>query len=127
MKIEDMISRIDRLNPNDIDDSEKREWIANLELMLLHEVLQTHVLNGDEQRKADSMTEEGIKADGYELLVKPPYDDIYRHYVDVQIAELNVDTEAYNNKVPMYNNALLTYKNWFNRTHTPKAAVKHRF
>ena len=40
----------------------------------------------------------------------------------MQIALVNTDTDQYENEQTLYNNALLTYKNWFNRTHRARIA-----
>lgn len=127
MTIEECIAKIDRLYPNDIEADEKREWIMALELMLRDEVMDTHYLNPEECEKQMKMTKAEISKEGYELLVQAPYDNVYIHWVNSQIAVLNVDNESYNNEAQRYNSALLTYKNYFNRTHTPRAAAKARF
>ena len=50
------------------------------------------------------------------------------HYISMQIALVNVDTEQYENESTLYNNALLTYKKWFNRTHRSRERnLKWRF
>ena len=44
------------------------------------------------------------------LLVQPPYDELYRHYVEAQIHYANGEMERYNNACAAWNNALLTYR-----------------
>lgn len=55
------------------------------------------------------------------LLAPDQYAEVYRRYVDAQIAMAACDTDAYENAQALHNNALLTYKNYFNRTHRGKA------
>ena len=117
MTVKDLLADIDLKNPNDVQESVKRGWILVQEKLLLDEVLHTHVLTSEEAEAAEALADLGTLDDDYEPLAQPPYQDLYIHYVNAQIALANVDTVAYENFQALYNNALLTYKNWFNRTH----------
>lgn len=118
----EIIAQVDELNPNDVTEARKLAWMLYLEKQLLDEVLMTHVLTDAEQQRADDIAAlEEVDTD-YVMLVQPPYSDLYRHYLDMQICLANVDNESYENAQTLYNNALLTYKNWFNRTHRAKVA-----
>ena len=117
MTVKDLLADIDLKNPNDVQESVKRGWLLTQEKLLLDEVLHTHVITAEEAEKAEAIADLGAMDDDYEPLVQPPYQDLYIHYVNAQIALANVDTVAYENAQALYNNALLTYKNWFNRTH----------
>ena len=124
MTVKDLLADIDLKNPNDVQESVKRGWLLVQEKLLLHEVLHTHVLTSDEASKANTLADLTALEDDYEPLAQPPYQDLYIHYVDAQIALANVDTVAYENAQALYNNALLTYKNWFNRTHRTGNTVR---
>lgn len=117
MTVKDLLADIDLKNPNDVQPSVKRGWLFTQEKLLLDEVLRTHVLTSEEAETAEALADLESLEDDYEPLAQPPYQDLYIHYVNAQIALANVDTVAYENAQALYNNALLTYKNWFNRTH----------
>ena len=55
-----------------------------------------------------------------ELLAPEPYDDLYIHYLDQRLALSNNDTKRFNVAATMYNNALLTYQQYCNRTYKTK-------
>ncbi|MBQ9342790.1 MAG: hypothetical protein IJT99_01200 [Clostridia bacterium] len=117
MTVKDLLADIDLKNPNDVQPEIKRGWLLTQEKQLLHEVLHTHMLTSEEKEKAAALADLVTLDDDYEPVAQPPYQDLYIHYVNAQIALANVDTVAYENAQALYNNALLTYKNWFNRTH----------
>ena len=58
------------------------------------------------------------------LLGQPPYDELYRHYVEAQIHYANGEMERYNNACAAWNNALLTYRDFWCRSHMPRQVVK---
>lgn len=119
MTLTEMLGQIDKLNPNDMDAEQKRAWILQLEKQICDETLDTHELGAEEaEKRAYIGAAEGL-ADDYELLVPTQYAEVYRRYVDAQIAMAACDTDAYENAYTLHNNALLTYKNYFNRTHRP--------
>ena len=117
MTVKELLADIDLKNPNDVQDHVKRNWILTQEKLLLDEVLQTYVLSSEEAEQAEALADLGSLDDDYEPLAQPPYHELYIHYVNAQIGLANVDTVAYQNAQALYNNALLTYKNKFNRTH----------
>ena len=65
-----------------------------------------------------------LQAEGFVLLVQPPYDELYRHYVEAQIHYANGEMERYNNACAAWNNALLTYRDFWCRSHMPRQGVK---
>ena len=62
--------------------------------------------------------------DAAELLAPTPYDGLYRHYVEAQIHYANGEMERYNNACAAWNNALLTYRDFWCRSHMPRQGVK---
>ena len=48
----------------------------------------------------------------------------YRHYVEAQIHYANGEMERYNNACAAWNNALLTYRDFWCRSHMPRQGVK---
>lgn len=128
MDVRDILIDVDMKYPNDVETEHKWTWITQMEKLLLHECLLTHELSEEEMNRAAALYAlENVDRD-YKPLAQPPYQDIYIHYLGMQIALLNVDTDQYENEQTLYNNALLAYKNWFSRTHRARiAGDKWRF
>ena len=133
MKITEIIGRVDNLRPNQIEDSIKREWLSNLELMLINEVVLTHeipswVAEHDVYKKY--LETEGRKqlfddSQDSEMIIPEPYGrDVYYWWLVSQIDLIEGNTERYATDYQMYNNACLTYKDWYNRTYMPVQKVQ---
>ena len=117
MTVREILAEVDRKHPNNVDTYYKWGRITQMEKLLLDECLMTHQISEDEQKKAQEIAALATLEEDYEPLAQPPYHDLYVHYVAAQIAAINADTDMYANESALYNNALLTYKNYFNRTH----------
>ena len=63
-------------------------------------------------------------ADDTPLTVAPPYDELYRHYVEAQIHYCNGETARYNSAAANWNNGLLTYRDYVCRTAAPVQGVR---
>lgn len=117
MTVEEILAEVDLKYPNDVDLAHKWGWITQLEKMIADECFSTHQISAEEQARLREAEATVTFSRDYKPLAQPPYQDVYIHYVSARIAQLNVDTEAYENESALFNNALLTYKNMFNRTH----------
>lgn len=117
MTIDEMLEEIDRKYPNNVDKVFKWGKITQMEKYLLDECLKTHQISPAEAEKAAEIAGMETLEAGYTPLAQPPYHDLYIHFVAAEIAAINADTDAYGNESALYNNALLTYKNYFNRMH----------
>lgn len=134
-----IIEQYNTERPNQVDDALKVIWLRKLERMIINEVLISHEHNlEDEQRielkvsgsvlvvtGAGSFEEhiDSFDLDSY-LLVPEPYDDLYIYYLDQRIALNNNDKVRYNMASAQYNNALLTYQQYVNRTYQTKKVSK---
>lgn len=133
MKITELISRVDNLRPNQIDDGSKREWLSEVELLLINEVVLTHevpewVAKHDTYQRYVKTGGMDLLFDDYgdsELLIQSPYGtDVYYWWLVSKIDLVEGNTEKYANDFQMYNNACLTYKDWYNRTYMPIQQVQ---
>ena len=106
-----LLGRVDALLPNQYSRAEKMQWLAQAEGFVLREV-----------RQAEGALPE--VTEGYVLTAEPPYDELYRHYVEAQIHYANGEMERYNNACAAWNNALLTYRDFWCRSHMPRQGVK---
>lgn len=128
MNVMEILAEVDMKYPNDVDPAHKWSWITTLEKQLLDECLLTHMISREEQQKAAEISRMKDLDRDYEPLAQPPYHEVYVHFLGMQIALVNTDTDQYDNEQTLYNNALLTFKNWFNRTHRSNGnKLKWRF
>lgn len=118
MKVADVLQQYNTDRPNQVEDERKLQWLRTLDAQVLREVIHTHegTKNGEEEDVDDLLHNFGMDT---VLLIPEPYGDVYTHYLDEQIALMNNDIDRYNTSSTLYNNAYLTYQQWYNRTHRP--------
>ena len=58
-----------------------------------------------------------------ELTAAPPFDELYRHYVEAQVHYANGETARYNSAAGLWNNAFLTYRDYRARTAAPEGGA----
>ena len=103
-----VLDRVDALAPNGYERGEKLRWLAQAEGFVLREI----------RRESGGLP---ALADDTPLTVAPPYDELYRHYVEAQIHYCNGEMARYNSAGSLWNNAFLTYRDYCARTETPPA------
>lgn len=140
MTIGEAIAIVDRLRPNRFTRADKVRWLSELDAQVWHDLISTHeqpvhecraecegwVLEPCDVKKPYPEYNEST-ADSAELLVKFPHDSIYQRWLESQIDLHNMEITKYNNSRSLFNNAYLTYTDWYNRTHMPKQAGGFRF
>lgn len=142
MTVAGLIEQYNNERPNQVDDDVKVLWLRKCEQMLINEIFLSHKHDLEAEDKitlsvsgstlvitgAGSLAEhiDGFGMDTV-LLVDEPYDDLYLHFLDQRIALNQNDTKRYNMAAAMYNNALLTYQQYFNRTYITKKQPKRMF
>ena len=116
MTLMEAINKIDVLKPNGYTPTEKTRWLSTLDGRIKTNIIDTHeggedvVFHGyDDKTPLDTV-----------LLVPAPYDDIYIHYLEMQIDYTNSEYGKYNNSMAMYESAYSAFANHYNRTHMPK-------
>ena len=106
----ELLGRVDALLPNQYSRAEKMQWLAQAEGFVLREVKQ-------ETGALPQLTEASV------LTAEPPYDELYRHYVEAQIHYANGEMARYNNAAAQWNNAFLTYKDYRCRRERPQRSA----
>jgi len=129
MTAAELISRYDAERPNQISPELKLEWLQKLEKLIIREVILTH--SGDErftpetapgEERAEPFDEDAYFADwglASDLIADVPYDDVYIYYIDLRAAINANDTKRYNLSTNLYNNAMVTFQQYYNRTYRP--------
>lgn len=116
--VKQVLEQVDAMLPNQYTTAEKRRWLLQAEGFVVREVHQPHAGGEETEVPPEDAGEDTV------LLVQPPYDELYRHYVEVQIHYANGEMERYNNACAAWNNALLTYRDFWCRSHMPRQGVK---
>ena len=131
MTVTELISVYDAQRPNKISAELKTRWIKELERILYVETIMTH--EGDPRFTPLKTEDEYFDTwdDTSEVIARPPFDSVYTYWMDMQNASNQNDTKRYNFAATMYNNALLSYQQYYNRTYQPKTTetkiLKHRW
>lgn len=131
MNVTELISTYDEQRPNKVSAGLKSRWIKDLERLLYTETILTH--EGDPRFTPADTPEEyfGKWDDTSDIIAQPPYSSVYIYWMDMQNTANQNDTKRYNWAATMYNNALLSYQQYYNRTYSPKqsqsAIIKHRW
>lgn len=109
----EIIERLDLLEPNDYSAEQKLKWLCALDGRIYREVIQTHE---DIWNPFPAAYESGEE----ELLVGQPYgEDLYYYYLQAMVAAENGETQRYNKRMILFNNAYQSWVNWYNRSHRP--------
>lgn len=116
MTLIEAISKIDNLKHNTYTHEDKVSWLSRLDHMVKKEILDTHE-GGDGTEFSGYDTDSSVET---ELLVPPPYDELYLRWLEAQIDYCNGEYDRYNNAMEMFNTAYQGYANYYNRTHMPK-------
>lgn len=118
MTIQEAVTLVDRMKPNQYEYTQKVKWLSKLDGMIFQEVIATH--GGSETTEFTEY--DGVDPDK-ELLVPFPYDeDLYNFFLQSQIDRENGEMGKYNQTVTLYNNAYRIFADWYNRTHLPLPA-----
>ena len=112
-----VLLQVDALLPNQYTAEEKRRWLKQAEGFVIEEGIKVHE-GGENCRLPEEWS------DDTELLVGAPYDELYRYYVEAQIHYANGEMNRYNNACTAWNNALLTYRDCYCRSHLPRQHAK---
>lgn len=104
MTVNDVISEIDELRPNKFSFETKTRWISECECEILIRTGKTAVKLS---YPADA---------GAELSVPHPFDKIYVAYLEAAIDYRTKDYAAYQNSSAVYNEALIDYMKYYERS-----------
>lgn len=113
MTLQETIEKCDKLKPNQYDEKEKTDWINELELRVVRDILQKHEGYEEYVFMPYETGEEAV------LIVPEPYSDLYIKFLFCQIDLYNAEIDRYNNSAALFNAAFSDYQLYFRRTHMP--------
>lgn len=120
MTIQEVMTEVDSISPNTIDEGLKMSWLNSLEEMIYKEVICTH--EGHESVPIKKLTMETDYEE--KLTAEAPYDRLYVFYLLSKIDYANHEWTDYNSTSEMFNQAYKEYKAYYNRNHMPVQKVK---
>jgi hypothetical protein len=123
MTIMEALHRIDALKPNSFKNAEKIRWLSILDGVIKNQIIDAHEGGGSVAFNGYDEDVELTK----ELLVPAPYDDIYIHWLQMQIDYTNGEYGKYNNSLAVYNSSYTAYENHYKKDHMPISAKRFRF
>lgn len=115
MTVGEVLERTDRLRPNGFDRPTKLLWLAEAEGHIYREIVCTH----ENPLNIPPPQIDGDVHPGYRLTAPFPYDNVYVLWMMCMIDLANMETAKYNNSRVLYNNAMLTLRDYWNRTFMP--------
>ncbi len=113
MTVREAIERVDDVKPNSFTEQDKVRALNQLEQKIMAEVFYWPPVEINRQQL--------IYPDclDYELLVDPPYDDIYEYYLEAWVDEHNGEYERYANSSALFNNRYGNFLAWFKNLYSP--------
>lgn len=116
MTIMEAINRIDSLQFNTYTQNDKLDWLSRLDWSVKRHIIDLH-------EDPEILTFSGYNDNtdlNTELLVPPPYDEVYLRWMEAQIHYHNGEYDKYNAAIIMYNTAFESYENYYKLSHMPK-------
>lgn len=121
MTISQLLAQIDAMKPNHFTVPEKVAWMRELDSRFYAEAVLNH--EGSDLVVYEPYNED--TPEDTELLLKPPHDECYIHFLSLKIDLYNMEIAKYNSSLSLfthlYDRALAAYT----REHMPKRRVSH--
>ena len=118
MTLDEAILTVDELKPNQIDRVRKIQWLSALDLLIYRELICTHQRGKENAPDTFSGYDQNTDPDNL-LLAPPPYDEIYRFYLEMHIDLANREFDQYNNSAALYAAAWGRLSRMWHREHRP--------
>ena len=113
-----IIQRFNDDRKNTFADDRKLAWLEDIERQIVDETILTHELP-EALKDVDWSTYFDTFGMDTEMLVPPPWDELYIHFLDRKIAWSQREKVTMNMATTEFNDALISYNGWYNRTHMP--------
>lgn len=114
LTVGEAIDRTDALAPNTIAREQKTAWLNQLDGLAWNEVILTHARETEAE-----FTPHADETD--ELLIPPPYDEVYHYYLCMKMHLAGREIAAYNNARLLFNTAYMVWQDYYNRACAPLA------
>jgi hypothetical protein len=123
LTILEVLAKVNKLKPNGFEQTEKIDWLSTCEWNIKRDIIDTH-------EGSDEVTFTGYNENtptDTVLIAPAPYDELYVRWLEAQIDYANGEMGRYNNSIALYNEAVGTFRNYYNRVHKPlqKTDIKY--
>ena len=115
LTILEAIGRVNKSKPNTYLQLDKILWLSTAEWNVKRDIIDTH--EGANLVNFNGFNEE--TPTNTELIAPAPYDELYIRFLEAQIDYSNGEIGKYNNSMAMYNEAMQSFRNYYNRLHMP--------
>ena len=114
--IKQIVEAVDAIKPNGFTNETKTKWISELEGRVQMEILL--------QAHPDVIVYNWAADQNTEVLVEPPYDNIYELYLAAKIDFANNEYTKYANTMEAFNDAMGAFMRWFAGRYRPADGYK---
>lgn len=112
MTVQEAITYADAVKPNAFSTADKVMWLNKIEGTIAMDVfLMAWTITEQITYTVDDLTKE--------MLVRPPYDDLYPLYLEAQIDYANGEYNKYANTMERFNKRMAEFTAWFARVYHP--------
>ena len=121
MKFKELLDSVKALRPSGYTDDELIDWLNKIERNIWNTLVITHALPDGmptELPVYDSHTDDDAR-----LIAPLLHDEVYRHFLIMQIDLFNLEYVKYNNSRALYTAAWVEMANWWNRNFRPVKRV----
>ena len=116
MTINEAITRLRDIKPNQYADDVLVGWLSEVEAKIYLENIVWH----DDAEQEHPLPYQPEEDKNTVLRIPEPYSNVYIRYMEAQIDYYNGEYIRYANSMTMYNVALSEYADWYNRCHMPR-------
>lgn len=118
MTINDILTKVDDLKPNQYSDAIKIGWLNDVEGQIFNDIIKTHRLPDWEDIPEYYIP---YTPDDINLNVAAPdeYADLYVYYLFAMIDFHNNEAARYASSMQMFNTAIKSFADWVNRKFDP--------
>lgn len=123
MTIQEVLSTVDCLKLNAIDEGQKLNWLNDIEAMIYTEIVLP-------RKDSENVTkvEINIECDYNDVLIAPePYSKLYAEYVMSKIDFVNREWVSYNNQIDAFNQSYKEFSAYYARMHPHKKVKLKNF
>lgn len=113
--IGDVIAYVDAIKPNTRTQEEKIMWLNSLDTTVYKDIICTH-------EGYEKIEFKGYTADtpfSQELLIPPPYTEVYRFFLEMQIDLANAEYNKYNSSSALFNSSYENYEKYYHSNNMP--------
>ncbi|MGM9585154.1 MAG: hypothetical protein ACI3V1_06375 [Faecousia sp.] len=117
MTVAEAVERIDSIVRNTYTREEKIFWLSNLDAQIATFIL--HTTPPEKYKDGEDLNTD--------LLVGAPFDVMYIHWLEAQIAYCNSEIERYNNAITMYQQEYNAYASYYARQKAPEKVTTMKY